>query len=528
MNRYLRCGLICALLSLEFLSCKHASSSNTSSASTVNYESMTKEQRLDYYVANKPRLTEPGVPSSERDLFFKWRQRDLRSLTPTERSAHIKREQVAQQEYDLRKDHERQVALCGDRPVTVFDDSSEHLWNRLYRALYVRVDRHQCYKGFDAALPYLFPGTSQYLEGADFDLKLRLLDEFNADQSSALKKPLHRALMQRSLLHVYHWAWHTAYPNSAAKEIDIGAPGRLAAEKLLTKLRTAIRDLALPESEIKVLPDNLAMAVASKNFQSTDIDNLQDRKPYVPEGLERDGSKFIVLSAKDGPAAPAHFRDFRYASGFFVGFSIPGGMAASTGYIRSLLDFPNRMLKDSDGSIYRNPATPQFPSGTQVVIIQRALLWSREETAVVSPIVELVQGRAYLEVSTTATLPDPQQRAFELEFSQSKLLRGDMAGGLTSVGFDAEDYKRFLVLADPIERGGGQDPVLGACLRCHAQQDLTGKKNAAGIHSMHSYSRLDSGKVAAELVYQGQGYEAKVIENIAIQQGSWQRLKASK
>lgn len=527
MNRYLKTALVAGLLFLSFQACRHPDLARTASSASIDYESMTRDQRLDYYVVHKPRLSEPDAPNSERDPFFKWRRIDLRSLTLAERSAHLKREQAAQEEYDLRKAQERQVALCGDRPVTVFDDHSEHVWNRLYRALYVRVDNRQCYKGFDAALPYLFPGTKKYLEGADFDLKTRLLDEFTASLSGGSKGNLHRALMQRSLLHVYHWAWTTAHPNAAAKDIDIGDPGRRAAEILLSKLLVAIRGLALSEGDIRALPDNLAMAVASKTFQSADIDNKQDQRPYLPEGIDQDGSQFIFLSAKDGPVAPTHFRDFRYASGFFVGFSVPGGKGPAVSYIQSLLKFPQRMLKNTDGSLYRNPTTPQFPAGTNVALIQRALLWSSEGTVVVSPIAELVQGRTYLEVSTTGALPDPRQRAFELEFSQSKFLRGDKQGGLSHVPHSAEDYKRFLVLGDPIERGSGQDRVLTSCLRCHAQQDLTGKNNAAGIHSMHSYSRLDAGGVAAELDYRGKSYEAKVIESFAAQQGSWQRLKAA-
>ncbi len=506
------------------------SSSATSAAAAFDYASMSKSQRLDYYVANIGRMTREKVPAAERALFFKWRRQDLASLTKEERSAHMLRERNAQEQYEIQKEQEAFAIHCADRDVTIFDKDPTHLWNRVYRALYVRVDSHQCFKGFDVAFPYLFIGTEKYVEGSSLNGMLQVLDEFNANQTGSKLNSnlLAKALMQRSLLHVYHWAWNAAYEPSPVSGRDIGASAKSGAASLVKRLVPAIRSLALTASQIKDLPDNLVQAENSQKYQGIDPNREQDQRSYLPQGIANDGAGFSVLSAKDGPAAPTHFKNFWYSSAFFSSISIPGGPSATHDFINRLEKFSNKMIPQSGAKPFRNPATPQFPDQTRVALVSRAILLSQEGTAVVSPIVELVQARVYNSVGETTRLPDPGQLALEFELSQAELLNGDETGGLKPVSASHTDYQRFLALGDPLESGGSEDAVFRGCLSCHAQQDLSGKNNAAGIHTVHTYTRLLSGEIAAELIYRGYQQEKQTVEARASQQRSWMNLSNMK
>ena len=59
-----------------------------------------------------------------------------------------------------------------------FADDLKHLWNRLYRALYVRTGHQRKTYGHDVVDPLRWNDTKHLLEGDSHDVAIRVLDEF--------------------------------------------------------------------------------------------------------------------------------------------------------------------------------------------------------------------------------------------------------------------------------------------------------------------------------------------------------------
>src|SRR5215469_11346399 len=89
---------------------------------------------------------------------------------------------------------------------TIYASDPDHIWNRLFRLLYVRHARDGQQYGGDELDPYLWLQTKYLLSGSSRDEALKLLDEFLEQHSERLvTNPLKRALFQRDLLAVYEW-----------------------------------------------------------------------------------------------------------------------------------------------------------------------------------------------------------------------------------------------------------------------------------------------------------------------------------
>lgn len=448
-----------------------------------DYASATLEERLDFYVAH---IATSGQHCPPEDMIFRrQRGRDLTSLSPDQKRTHFAREMAARNARRVEQQRVSWLARCGDRDVAWFDPAPDHPWNQLYRSLYVRRDAEGCYWGLDALDPYLFPRTTDYLRGAEHSERLAHLARFVAnDDQRFITDALTRALLQRDLLSIHHWAM------ARAEARDAAAPAALA---LAAALRPAIRAIALPESVIRSLPDN----------------------------LDRRFAGYVSIAAKDGPAAPVHLRVFHYGSAFFPMIRLPEGESATHRYLSSLAAFAPRQLTDKSGESYRNPATPQFPSGTEFLLVRRSILWSRENTAVIAPLVESVQGRKYLNVAYTSQMPDRNQTAFKSVLSHERLYIGDQ-GGFRELGLSDLDHEHFLTMDDPIERKRSPTPALGACLNCHAQQDLTGHKVGSGIHTVHTYDRsVTMGDVPADVSPGSVAMESRAVLSAIQTKSSW-------
>ena len=89
--------------------------------------------------------------------------------------------------------------------TSLFHSDSNHLWNKLHEALFVRVDKDGREYGRDAVDPLLWPGTSKFLlQGKSHEKVLALLDEFITKGGDKLiKDPLRRAVMQHDLWAVF-------------------------------------------------------------------------------------------------------------------------------------------------------------------------------------------------------------------------------------------------------------------------------------------------------------------------------------
>ena len=126
--------------------------------------------------------------------------------------------------------------------------------------------------------------------------------------------------------------------------------------ELSAPLATLIARLALTPEQIGALPDNAAAA---------------ERAGAVLCRSVR-GARSGVRGFARGLIAAQHVRDAGPGTNsvFLVMIRLPGGRDATLGYLDALRSFSAPLWVED----YPNPALPQFPVGTQVALVRRALL----------------------------------------------------------------------------------------------------------------------------------------------------------
>src|SRR5262249_49389167 len=127
--------------------------------------------------------------------------------------------------------------------------------------------------GFDALDPILWNDTEYLLTGQSHQKALLLLDEFLRDGGEHLiSDPLKRALLQRDLWAVFDWS-------AARRDNHPTERGALRA-----KLAVVLWRLALPEKQLRALPDNYRQAIVSARY-ATEYNASQRTRPFLPPDL---------------------------------------------------------------------------------------------------------------------------------------------------------------------------------------------------------------------------------------------------
>lgn len=335
----------------------------------------------------------------------------------------------------------------------VYHSDPQHLWNRLHEALFVRHDAAGREYGRDRLEPLLWRRSKHLLHGASHERLLSTLDAFLRDGGDRpIVSPRHRAMLQRDLWLVFSWLEHShdefyGFGGTAGDWIA-------ARERLRGPLAAAIGRLALDAREIARLPDTYADAVASRAFAPL-FDAAHPDRPYLPPGLFAAGGPWVPIGRGHELIAPAHvLTDNPFTNSVFLVFlKLPGGRAVTRAFVERLAAFEGPLYVRSAGGQqaeypYFNPSIPQFPAGTEVALVRRALLVTAAGELAVSPIAESIQVRRYRDVAALAS-PDAfllatlvtdrtraSQTAFELTLSRRRLFAGQ-AGGLADEPGDA-------------------------------------------------------------------------------------------
>lgn len=451
--------------------------------------------------------------------------------------------------------------------VAIYDKEPSHLWNRVHTALLVRLGPDGKPYGLDRLEPLLWGDSEHLLTGKTADEAATVLEEFVRNRGETLvQDPLKRALLQRDLWLVANWA---------AESSSDGA------DKLLAQLVPVIRRVALPREEIGKLPDNYALAVAARHF-STVIDPEKPQQAFLPRELFQEQGPWVCIGRPQGPTAPMHLQNGNVFnnSAFFIFLKLPGGRAATLAFIEELAAFDKPLYIDNpDPPTQRsyqnlpNPALPQWPKGTEVALVRRALLIDNKGEVVASPLTESVQIRV-MRVDTpplTAEVlrklesglpgdvvnglsePEKLNRAVDAQaFAEFQLSRRDLLagrhGGLNDVslvrdfktGFNAHAWDEF----DSVRAGSNDRPFpervqpfinqRASCIGCHR---YPGVYSFNSFHSMFPFSlqrRLSktedvegyfpkSNPLVVKTVSEG---ERAAVEFKA-KQDSWQALRAA-
>ena len=237
---------------------------------------------------------------------------------------------------------------------------------------------------------------------------------------------------------------------------------------------------SLSPAQIANLPDNYAAAVASRRFPDR-FDPDHPGRAYLPPDLFRADGPWVCVGRPDGPAAPQHLAEGggnRFTNSVFLIFlKLPAGRTATLDFLKQLAAF-NRPLyvPNTDETTRRflpnlpSPALPQWPKGTEVALVRRAMLIDSDGRLVASRLTESVQLRVMRTQTPAMTakavedldrrsddVPDAQAFA-EFRLRRVALFAGD-AGGLRDesgerdfkTGFNAHPWDEFAGRGSPAD-----------------------------------------------------------------------------
>jgi hypothetical protein len=121
---------------------------------------------------------------------------------------------------------------------------------------------------------------------------------------------------------------------------------------------------------------------------------------------------------------------------------------------------------------------PQFPVGTELALLRRAILLDKTGRPVISPVTESVQLRKYLEIPTQFTIDWRGLRQRRAEF---QITRRDLSMGKIALRRISDDESQFTVFATHGFDLEGPSVTLKRCSNCH---------QGIGVISFTSYSRV--------------------------------------
>lgn len=359
-------------------------------------------------------------------------------------------------------------APADPRLTTPYSVDPADSWNRLHQALFVRTAPDGTRRAHTTD-PLLYSGGTFLLDGEAHQNALTALDQFLAAPGRPAQTPIRRVALQRDLWAVFDYvAW---YPDNWVHH----ARHEAAARALRTRLAKAISRLALDERDLKQLPDNYALAVKSRQY-ATDHDPKRPQAPFLPPDLFDPAGPWVRFHETTAePMAARHFANAGGRAAHVVFLRLPTGRAATHAYLHE----PNRK------------AMPQFPAGTMVAMVRRALVVDSSNKVRATPITELVQIRVYRRIPE-----DPQanmsgdfgeQDVYEFVLDRAKLFAG--GHGLRAVAPDET--------GEPFARNGGDpfapkgpgphpdpftfhdgmgtsalEPSLKTCISCHQQPGI--------------------------------------------------------
>ena len=390
----------------------------------------------------------------------------------------------------------------------LYDRDPNHPWNRLYRALYRRESPDGKEYGYDELDPLLWAGTKDLVVEPGYGRTIGVLDEFLTSHSErAINDPLKRAILQRDLWAVFDWTIRTGRESSQTVNLQ-------------NKLFEIIRRLALRPEEISRLPDSYQAAIKSRAFPAF-YDPDKRTQAFLPPDLFDRAGPWVMLSARGGqPIAITHVSFFSGRSLFLIFMRLPGGRAATLDYLKSLDSIRKPWLPDANGpeGVMPNPQVPEFPPGTELALVRKAMLIDKEGKLQPSNIVEDIQLRVHRTIPAEI-LPmhnidrDDARRAldvFEFKFSRRQLFAGE--GGLRAVQVGEEEFALFASHDFEFER---RQPLVG-CASCHFRP---------GVHSMLSRGRL-AGTARVEVVPSWElNYEPELTKSWKGRQYDWGLLQ---
>ncbi len=374
-----------------------------------------------------------------------------------------------------------------------YSADEKHPWNELHREFFVRTSRDGG-QHLHTTDPHLYRGGTWLLEGKSHETAIRLLDRFLASSSDRLiDHAAKRLMLQRDLWGAFDYAaW---YPDDWVFK----SSREPAAKTLRGRLARSIGRLALEPGEIDALQDNYAQAVKERTFLP-DYEPSHPERPFLPDSLfDAHGPWVRFHEATAEPMASRHFDGAGGRAAHVIFLRLPEGREATEAYLAGLsrdtiTEYSAQgEAEANEQEVARFGVIPkrwrpitQFPQGTMVAMVRRALAVDSESKLRATPITELVQIRVYRRIPC-----DPranklngdfgEQDVFEFALDRQELYAG--RPGLRLVGPDAliESFERRE--PDPYADDARRVDAISctrSCIECH---------QAPGVYSMLSMER---------------------------------------
>lgn len=363
-----------------------------------------------------------------------------------------------------------------DARFAPYSADPDHPWNKLHRALFVRElgGRRLIHK----TDPLLYRGGTFLFAGESYRQAITALDQFLAKPADPpINDPLKQLFLQRDLWAAFDYAaW---YPDDWVLKSEY-EPGAIAIRFRVAKAMAALR---LNERELVALPDNYSLAVKSREY-AADYDREHPERPFLPADLFDPKGPWVRFHETSFGAKPMTAKHFDGAGGraaHIVFLRLPGGRAVTEDYLKNLTPEPPLLEH------VQRLSAKQFPEGTMVAMVRRALAIDQKTKVRLTPLTELVQIRVYRRIPQEAEANFQgdfgEQDVYEFILDRAKLFAGEP--GLQAVGRDDPAEPQFdrSEMSNPFERDNQfapRMPQLKTCIQCH---------QGPGIYSLISMER---------------------------------------
>lgn len=433
-------------------------------------------------------------------------------------------------------------SLRSDGPLPLYHADTNHLWNRLFAAFYIRPSelasppagypsdptkldefnrrarggelppgpKVKRIEGGDVLNLLAWPKTRHFTEKASFQRENRLLDEFlESGGERLIEDPLRRAFLQRDLWAVFdHLAGQNlarlgdvdlarrraGIPDSEVDAEDLKDGGQAAIERrkiLCEKLAAAIQRLALTKKAIESLPKTYASAVSAPYFSARGA--LDSRQNYLPPDLLTNPDEWVEIDTSPEPLR----RDPREGQIDYVAWSIrgrsyyrifvrfPEGRETVEAYLQYLQREGVDWEKSArQGFIALKPDVRQIPVGTEAAIVEFMVALDDQLEPVPTEVVESVRVSVYKNVTGA---PDPATNTGRGLISRVYAMRrrllfdGLKQGGLERLPDDGPTYTALLNGHQDWGISARQQTVVQSCIACHMHE-----KDRVGIFSLNT------------------------------------------
>lgn len=403
-------------------------------------------------------------------------------------------------------------------PVYVADP--DHLWNRLFAALYVREVRPRSRDGYATRAPVLAAGEKlparltksqlrqwkqtyhrnprtrleggdvvdpplaghprYLLESANFVAVDKLLGEFVRTRGERkIRDPLRRALLQRDLWPVFDLLQQTGYWDRENWKPYTAAQNRRR-KRLSRQVAIAMMSLAPSESELPAISRKYALAMNAGRFSKSGTGDAAGL--LLPLVLGKQGDWIEVSNSKGGLLEHTKDSGLHGRSRFRVFLRFPNSAGGRAG-VRKFFQQGRWNDRRSD-----------VPPGTGVALVRTAMIVTRDGKVVSTPIVEKIELRLLRHVDGRRheqTDSGYGQNIVVYELRRSALLSDRKEGGLVRVGNGEPRYRFGVSPFSTFAHSGPQRlmPLKQTCIECHNL-----RLNRDTLIDQNSLRRVHSGR----------------------------------